>query len=403
MDKLLDKVLIARCMYANGITYISDAEYDEAVIKLRSQGCTLNPIYEDDPIPYEAFERVMGKSHEEVDSMLLKNKAAPTSIFSQSKELAYDFLAETESLSIMPVFSFEDAYNLFVAHRNLEIIISAKIDGINTRRGYMRDGDALKYVASLTRGRKSDPLDVTDNMAYISPTKISVPGQSNLLLYSETVTTQSAISAINEKYGDSYTIPRGLAVAMMRTDKFSSEDYEYLKSFVFRVDYGEKLSDGLEMAAGLGFLIVPYVTYTYKDETFDMFKKNMQEIIAKLKFTTDSWDIVTDGMVAEVNDRSRFSLEGVSNNYSSANLAMKIGLWQPGVYTSVVKSLDLCQQAERCTCVAIVEPVIAKGGQTITRVNCFNPSVLFDNNILPGTEIKFEYKNETTVNLLLGD
>lgn len=399
MTELLDNVLIARCMYAHGKNYMSDAEYDEAIQSLRAQGFNLNPIYEDDPIPYKSFSRVMNMSAEEVDSLLAETQT--TSIFSDNHEVAKDFLAETESLSITPVFTFEDAFNWFRVHRGLEVIISTKVDGINTRRGYLLDGDALHYKASLTRGRRSDPFDITENMAKISPAVLHIPNQQNLLIYSETVTTSAAISSINEKYGEDYTIPRGLAMAMMRTDKFTDEDYAFLKSYVFRVDYGTRLTDGLELAKRLGFSVVPYLSYTYEGQPFNSFKEEMESVIATLKSITDSWDIVTDGMVAEVNDRSQFSLEDVSNNYSSANLAMKIGLWQPGVYTSIVTALDLSQQAERCACVAIVEPVIAKGGQTITRVNCFNPSVLFANNILPGAKIKFEYKNETTVNLVV--
>lgn len=399
MTELLDKVLIARCMYARGKEYMSDAEYDEAIQLLRAQGVDLSPIYEDDPVPYKSFSRVMNKNPEEVDSLL--SEVQTTSVFSGNSEVAKDFLAETESLSIMPVFTFEDAFNWFRAHQGLEVIISTKIDGINTRRGYLSDGNALKYEAALTRGRRSDPFDITMNMAKISPAVLHIPDQQNLLVYSETVTTGAAISCINEKYGEDYTIPRGLAMAMMRTDKFADEDYSFLKSYVFRVDYGSKLTDGLELAKRLGFPVVPYVSYVYEGQPFSSFQEQMQDVITTLKGVTDSWDIVTDGMVAEVNDRSQFSLEDVSNNYSSANLAMKIGLWQPGVYTSVVKALDLSQQAERCACVAIVEPIVAKGGQTITRVNCFNPAVLFAHNILPGTEIKFEYKNETTVNLIV--
>lgn len=400
MSESLDRLLVARCMYANGLSYMSDAEYDELILKIKAEGKVVNPIYEEDPIPYDSFSRVLNLDREAVDKMLNMG-AKSTTVFSSDKTVALDFLAETESLSIMPVFSFEDAYAWFQMHRDLEIVISTKIDGINTRRGYLADSGKLKYSAALTRGRKSDPMDITVNMGKISPSELNID-LPNLLLYSETVTTKAAVSEINEKYGESYTIPRGLAISMMRTDKFSNEDYDYLKSYVFRVDYGSKLIDGLEMARQLGFPVVPYVLYTYKGESFDEFKESMQDIIKTLKAQTDSWDIVTDGMVAEVNDRNQFSTEDVANNYSSANLALKIGLWQPGVYTSTVRALDLSQQSERCACVAIVDPVVAKGGQTITRVNCFNPSVLFANNILPGTQITFEYKNETTVNLIVG-
>lgn len=399
-DKIEDKLAIlkiARCMYSHGVQGLSDAEYDDLLTDLVAAGVEVNPIYEDDPIPYREFSDYLELDADEVDELLRLSQPKSES----AKILDFDFLAESESLSISPVFSFEEAYTWFCQHEGLEIVISTKIDGINTRRGYRCVDKKLNYIASLTRGRRSDPLDVTKNMAVISPKIINTDIGQDLIVYSETVALREAISALNEKYGEDYTIPRGLAVAMMRTDKFEADDYKYLKSFVFRVDYGAKLSDGLVMAKQMGFDVVPYVMYTYNGESFSSFKLQMQETISHLKGIADGMDVVTDGMVAEVNDRTAYTLADVNNNYSTANLAMKIGLWQPGVYTSVVKHLDLTQQAERCTCVAVVEPVITKGGQKVSRVNCYNPSVLFANKILPGKVIKFEYKNETTVNLIV--
>lgn len=403
-EELLDILAIARCMYANGKQYISDAEYDDLVCTLKSKGYFINPIYEDDPVPYESFSRVLDLSESDTNELLgLKSNTASslqqTSFFGE--EFNYELLNESASLSIASVTTFREAYAWFVEHQDIELVISTKIDGINTRRGYRSINGFLEYQVSLTRGRKSDPINITENMRKISPTHLKSDITEDLIVYSETVVPTSFVSMINEKYGDDYTVPRGLAMSMMRVaDKFSLEDYENLHSFVFRVDYGDKQTDGLELAEKLGFETVPRILYTYKGESFETFQKDMEAIIQNLKQQADSIGIVTDGMVAEVNDRAIYGCAAVTNNYSSANIALKIGLWQPGVYESEVVALDLTQQAERCACVAIVKPVIAAGGQTISRVNCFNPATLFANNILPGSKIRFEYKNETTVNLI---
>lgn len=403
MNEILDKVLIARYLYANGAPqYLSDAEYDDYCTQLKNAGIELNPIYDNDPIPYDAFRNVMGFTNDETDRYLAEklSDTAPshTSVFTTEQNM--DFLSESQSLSINAVHKFSEALEWFQQHEGEEVVISTKIDGINTRRGYLIQGDHLEFGGALTRGRSSDPIDITTNMRKISPAKLT-GCQDNLVVYSETVVKSSFINDANLKYNCDYTIPRGLAMAMMRVDKFEDADYAYLKSFVFRVDWGRTLIEGLELARTLGFDIVPYVTYTYNGEDSDTFRQQMEGIIRTLKDATDNMDIVTDGMVAEVNDRSAFSSGEISNNYSSANIALKIGLWEPGVYKSKVVRLDLSPQFDRCACVAIVEPVVAAGGQTISRVNCYNPSVLFDHNILPGTEIRFEYKNETTVNIIL--
>ncbi len=406
MNETLAQILIARYMYANGVTHISDADYDNYCRSLVDSGITLDPIYENDPVPYEAFAQVMGYSKEETDAYLANHNiiaASPvvsSSLFADDTQ-DLDFLTESASLSINAVHKFEEAFSWFTKHQDEEIVISTKIDGINTRRGYMNCGDHLEYRAALTRGRSSDPINITENMRIISPKTVTGCNES-LVIYSETVVKSAFIDEANQKYDSTYTIPRGLAMAMMRVaDKFAVEDYENLKSFVFRVDWGKTLVDGLELARKLGFDVVPYITYTYKGESFVEFKQQMEQIILQLKTATDSMDIITDGMVAEVNDRVTFSSGEISNNYSSANIALKIGLWEPGVYSSKVVELDLNPQFDRCACVAIVEPVVATGGQTISRVNCYNPSILFERNILPGSTIRFEYKNETTVNIIL--
>lgn len=402
-NEVLNKVLIARYLYAHGsdVYYLSDAEYDSLCEQLKASGTVLNPIYDNDPVPYEAFAQEMGFDKQATDKYLaehIETASNKTSVFSVEQNL--DFLTESQSLSINAVHKFPEALAWFQDHEDEEVVISTKIDGINTRRGYIQQGDHLEFGGALTRGRSSDPIDITENMRKISP--ITLKGcTDNLVVYSETVVVSSFINEANAKYDYDYTIPRGLAMAMMRVDKFEDADYANLKSFVFRIDWGSTLIEGLELAKSLGFDVVPYVTYTYHGEDLDTFKQQMEQIIRTLKDATDSMGIVTDGMVAEVNDRSAFSRGDVNNNYSSANIALKIGLWEPGVYTSRVVRLDLSPQFDRCACVAVVEPVVAAGGQTITRVNCYNPSILFDHGILPGTEIRFEYKNETTVNIIL--
>lgn len=402
MDKKLAVLLIARYMYANGVNYISDAEYDVLSKEVVNAGNKLSPIYEEDPVPYEAFSLIMGFNKEATDEYLkttIPNSIKTTDIF-QTDASNMDFLTESASLSINAVHKFDEAFYWFREHIGEEIVISAKIDGINTRRGYIRNGDHLEFKAALTRGRSSDPIDITNNMKKISPSIIK-DCTDNLLIYSETVAKSSFIDEANQKYSCDYTIPRGLAMAMMRVDKFEDSDYVNLKSYVFRVDWGATLVDGLKLAEKLGFEVVPYTVYTYAGESFEEFKNQIEQVMCSIKSTTDAMDIVTDGMVAEVNDRLSFSSGKINNNYSSENIALKIGLWEPGVYTSKVIGLDLSPQFDRCACVAIVEPVVAKGGQTISRVNCYNPNVLFEHDILPGAIIRFEYKNETTVNILL--
>lgn len=397
----LAKVLVARTMYSKGLPYMSDAEYDMLTSKLALEGMELSPIYEDDPVPYDAFKQVLGIEPGDVDILL--NNQQKTSAFSSTSALAdyAELVNDSASLSIHAVTEYEDAFNWFRAHIGEEILISTKVDGINTRRGWLYENEACTYKVALTRGRSSEPWNVTNNMSFISPPLLVNPKlKSNLLIYSETVVPFDALTAINDKYGESYTIPRGLAMSMMRAQRFEPMDYQWLKSFVFRVDYGDTLEEGLHLAEELGFPTVPYITYTYNGEPFDVFHKQIDLIMRALKDELDNIGIITDGMVAEVNDRHSFLAGDVKNNYSTQNIALKMGLWHPGVYEGLVESLDISQSGDRFGCVAVIKPVRVKGGQSVRRVNCYNPATVITRNILPGTKIRFEYKNETTVNLI---
>ena len=50
--------------------------------------------------------------------------------------------------------------------------------------------------------------------------------------------------------------------------------------------------------------------------------------------------------------------------------------------------------------VAEIEPVVVATDNTVSRVNCFNPKILVDNNINIGSIIRFKYKSASSVVLV---
>lgn len=388
----LDRFLIARYLYANGVDFISDAEYDELRKRLESEGQVFNPIYEDDPIPLEALQR-SGFSQDEIKELI--EYSAPDS------EEHVDLLMDSPCLSINSTNSYEEAFTWFHALQGVEVILTPKIDGINTRRGFKFEDGELKYCVALTRGRAANSLNVTSNLRYITP-KIRDPKgiTTNLVVHSETFVPAKYIEYLCQTYGLRLTLPRGAGMSMARTSRYALEDYWMLRSPVFRVDYGTTLAEGLDMAKELGFEVVPYWYFKYEGEPYADFKVRLDTLMREIKDTADSLDYVTDGIVAQINDMLTYASSDISRGYSTSNLALKIGLWQPGIYESTVRSIIIQPQDEQCNCVAIVDPVIAHGGQTLQRVNLFNPDIMISSGILPGSKIRFEYKNETTINLI---
>ena len=64
-------------------------------------------------------------------------------------------------------------------------------------------------------------------MKKISPDNISTDLAEDIIIYSETTVPAKFIDVVNEQYDCDYTVPRGLAMAMMRvSDRFSEKDYD---------------------------------------------------------------------------------------------------------------------------------------------------------------------------------
>ncbi len=395
---LKDIVILARFAYRYGHPIVEDAWYDQAIKTLAQQGIHFDPIYEDDPIPWDLL-RANGIPDEEVYEWVGK----PVDHAESSKY--YDIIDEAKSMSIRSVNTFEDAYSWFSQLEDgTELVFTPKIDGINTRRGYefSKTDGKLHYRVSLTRGRSSDAIDVTRNIGFISRQEIRDPGfEHNLVVYSESFCKKSDISSISEKYGVKLKIPRNAGLSLMRVETYDRSDYDKLHTLVFRCDVSDTLSGGLDWARAHGFATVPYALHKWNSNlSFSQFKTWIEYIIETTKGFTDTRGWPTDGVVVEINSRSKFSEGGIENGYSEANLALKVGLWEPGLYESVVQKIEIIQQDETCNCVAIVEPVTATGGQELTRVNLFNPAIMIRNNIREGSRIRFKYKNETTIDLV---
>lgn len=390
---LKDYMLVARYYYRYGQPLLSDAEYDAYMQQLNESGIYLDPIYENDPVPYEALRALGGEG-------ILSETLAPANT-EDAVDKYKDLVAENECLSIKSVNTYYDAYQWAKDFKGKEMILTPKLDGINTRRAYEYIDGQLIYRLALTRGRIGSALDVTSNMRYCSP--ISVPAgaiNTNVVINSESFLPANDIPALREKYGIDIKIPRGAGMSLMRVSTYKPEDIAKLRSIVFKFGYADTLSGGLDLAKSMGFDVVPYWLTELDVSSLEAFTAQVEGLIKTVhQYATErGWP--TDGIVCEINNRHEFKGNDEERGYSSSNLAFKVGLWEPGVYTSTVTAIELAQQAEQANCVAIVKPVIAQGGQTLSRVNLFNPDTMIRRGINIGSEISFKYKNETTIDLI---
>lgn len=451
-DVKQDLINCARYMYAKGINIIPDYKYDKLVSSMCNEGACMSPIYENDTIPYDSFKRLFGWEKSDIIIQILEGEhpsadtnpidvvqsisnnrssivkqtnkfsidestvSAPPDIKNHNVQTApaqcvppcsytennMDILNESASLSIHATWEYEEAYNWFRNLRGVPVVISPKIDGINTRSGYrIISQGILEHKISATRGRTCDPLNITHNMRNILPQQISMNNTESLVIYSETIADINGLELINKNQGPTvYKVPRGLALSMMRTTNYTEDMYSHLHSLVFKVSSGKTLIEGLELAEQWGFETVPYVVYTCNSTSLDKFVAELRPMLLKMKTDMADKGIVTDGVVAEVNDRNMFNNSDITNCYSAANIALKMEFWEAGEYKSIVESFDISSNGEQYCCVAIVKPVISSNGKKLSRVNCFNLATIISKDIQVGSEIAFKYKNDTTIELI---
>ena len=93
----------------------------------------------------------------------------------------------------------------------------------------------------------------------------------------------------------------------------------------------------------------------------------------------------------------------VTNQYSSRNCALKFEYWSSAVYKGVVDKVLIEQQEVDASCVVLIKPLLTEDGATCRRVSCYNPSILIENGIKPGSDIYFVRNSEAISVIVYGD
>ena len=394
----IDIYILGRFWYAQGKPIIGDKAYDKidkALTKLKEEGKTeewldryLTGHYEDDPFPEELLKKY-GFNIEEASGLYYRGKE-------QVKEYGeYEELLESEiSKSITPVESYSEALAWIKGVRKGETLVaSLKIDGINTKNLY-KGG---KYCVSATRGRGGTPFDITKNAGRIVPNRIGDKG--TVFVRGEAVMTREGLAELN-KAGYDFKTCRSSAMSLLRKD-IESKWYRYLKLIAFKKSGENTLTEGLEELKRDGFDVVPYrvVKRPNTDDNEELIKW-MDKIMEELWEEGRRLGLASDGVVIEIDNQAIFNSQGEDEKYNYGNIALKIGRWKPGYYTGTVKDIIIEQQKSKCSVVIEVEPVLLENGITVKRVNGFNLDIIIKNGIKPGEEIYFEFKSESSINLI---
>lgn len=399
-----EKYIYARFAYRNGIEYITDAQYDELERRMRVEHPTsvyLHTTYDDDPVPIDILESV-GYTDEDILYFTTQTRTDSNDI----DPMLQDKLDEQVSKSCFPYIDFESAYKAMEAVAGKELYIGLKVDGIKTRNLFQMDSNVdpslghMKHVLSLTRARANgSPINITPNVSRVIPHTLTgekLIGRDFLIVNGESYYDGECIDYVNSKYHIDLKTPRSAGLSFLRNSEYDPTDYANLMFWAFKVDYGETVSEGLDLAEELGFNVVPYILYVYKSKPFAAFVKEFTEIIDCMHKLADKEGIPTDGLVVQLNNKSDFDELVTETQYDGGMFALKIGAWAPGMYTSTVVDIDIRQQTEQCSVKVQIVPTKTQSGVTVSMINMYNLENLITSGVVVGSKIVFQYKNETT-------
>lgn len=387
MDKRYkDLYILARFMYRVGYPILSDGDYDglnRLIIRSNQLSEYVNRTYDDDPIPYNLIKEFSLSSY--------LPKLGTMSRYSK-------YLDEEKSLSISAVTNIDEVFDFVKKSRGQDLVLSLKVDGVNIKNLYVENTHEL----SMSRGRKGEGFDVTENARNVLPQEID---NDNIMLkvFTEMVVPKVHLTELQQRYNpDKYKTPKSSALSMLRV-RHTSYDYDKLQPYAFNAE-GFDCSTKLELLKKLeenGFKVVPYRGIKNEEIPSDRDKFNQwftnlaDEMYFKYK------DIPSDGLVFEI-DNLNF-VDEINGQYSNRNIAVKLGYWKFDCYESIVTDIIFEQQRINKSCRINIKPIITNDGATVSFINGYNPSIIIENNINIGSKVKFERHSNTISNLVLED
>jgi hypothetical protein len=414
-DNPLDLYTVARFMYKVNAPILTNQAYDKLHNYIKGkfpQEPLLRQTYDEDAYPEEVFRKYNLALKEEILAGLNEKRFYDNPNYSSIKSLINNYRTN----SVRPVENYEDAWEWFKTRLNKDIVLSLKVNGINTRSFISKVGDnadctEYSLLCSSTRAREGEGWDITENLSRKFPKKIDfaecdLEGEISgvKVVYGEAYVKKSSLEFLRRKYGvgDTWKTPRSTALSMLRVN-IRSEDYSHMRLKVFKVsDLAKTLSGTLSEAEKVGFDVVPWklVRGGGIPTNFEVFKKWLKWELDYFAKISEAEDIESDGMVAEVDDQLDFAMEGSEYQYNVGNIALKMEKWSSDVYTAEVIDILFELKKDRYSVRAVITPTMVANGNVIKLVNCFNPDILMKEGIRKGSIIKFEYKSDANVNLI---
>lgn len=387
LDKLSfeELYILSRYFYRIGQPIIADSTYDalhEEMVESNSLKEYTSRTYDDDEVPVDLLLKV-GYINVPVEN---------------STQRDISFLVEDKSKSIKSVDNMKAVFDFCLRFRNKELVLSIKMDGNNIKS----EISDQKLKLSLTRGRASNGIDVTDAMLRVFPKEVKISGHQ--VLIGEVFLPPEHLPYVRKKYGEEakYKTSKSAAISFLRrTVDHSEEDYKLLDFRVFSCDgLSDTVTGTYEELKQAGFRVPPYVLLENIPDDFGQFEIFMDNLMKSMRAIQLEQGLPADGLVLELNN---LSVETeVKDQYDERQIALKFGPWSSSISKGRIKSILVEQQRVFCSTRVEIEPILTDDGCEATYINVFNPSFLFEGKLSVGSEIAFE-RQSGAVNVMINN
>ena len=386
--RVLDAFILARFTYrisAPMECQISDEDYEKIQAFCKANGLGeeyLNRTYDDDPIPHALLAEF--------------NLSYLGDVMSQERQELVKYLDEEKSLSIKAYVSYEEAHGYFMNYWEQELVMSLKVNGVNTK-SYVPNGE---IKLSMSRGRNGEGFDLTDNILKAIPKRLPLLANfPEAKIFAESFVFQRDLQYLKNKYNPTiYNLSRMAAMSMLRVPH-EDMDYRLVRVMAFNAEgISDTISGTLDLLMRSGLDVVPHIVIRpcSAPKEFEEFKKWLSALLDEMYHM--GGEIPSDGVVVDVNSIN-FKSE-VKNQYSNRNIALKMEYWSYQYYIGEVTAITEEQRRVTRNCKVNIKPMITNDSAQARVINVFNKSILTKNSIRVGSRIYFE-RNSEAVNILV--
>lgn len=398
-NEQIEELILARYYYSYGLQYkdMSDTIYESNMDIMRKEApdhWLVLSHWSNDPMPLALLQKYNLPVLENRLASFLDEEELPEEVQTLRDEYeAYyaDRYSDTSQKSIELIQDYDTIYSRIEPFAGMSLHASIKADGLNFTAVYFKG----HLVYGRTKGRTGNPFDITLVLRIVLRPIIQTD-ELVVIISGELVCYKQSLPYLREQYRQAFKSTRSAVTTLLRGGLSSNDIFNHLKPLVFKVRCEElhTLQEEFAWAKENGFNTPAHVTFKYTQWS------DIMDVLTYFTPFKENLPYSSDGVVIGINDNDTFYSQGETGHHYMGNLALKVGVWNPGYYVGVVTDIKWSIGEYVRTPEAVIEPVLVKHGSHVSSIPLDNIARMVEHNILPGAEIYFKVTGDSKITLV---